>query len=417
MLKEILDLVVVSAEGAFIEVTVFVGAVLLLFGYVDYLLSGRLVRNIGEAKRFQPIIGAFLGIIPGCGGAIFIMPLFTRGVVSFGTVIATLLSTMGDSAFVLMSVMPKQWMMVSSISFFVAVIAGYIVDLTPLGNVLLKKYQATQQKKAQARQGHAEMDHSIFQKETGIGMEDWAHIGHEEGDEIDLILHHGTKGHQPTNTLGYRLTHSGYTVFWVAISIGLILGIMDLFQVDLNEELFVPNLGLIFGVGGTAISMLMMILGKKFLAADTHEESEMKLASLKETFIHNAQETAFVGTWVFVAYLAYELFVLSLGSGNYLAGEMSITGFLAQTGIMAVLIGVLIGMIPGCGPQIIFVTLFTRGLVPFAALLGNALSQDGDALFPLIAIDKRSAIWATVINTIPALIVALLAYWIEISFF
>ncbi|NLL47987.1 MAG: hypothetical protein GX249_05330, partial [Firmicutes bacterium] len=50
-------------------------------------------------------------------------------------------------------------------------------------------------------------------------------------------------------------------------------------------------------------------------------------------------------------------------------------------------------------------------------LLANALSQDGDALFPLIAIDKRSAVSATIINTIPALIVGLIAYWIEVSFF
>ncbi len=60
---------------------------------------------------------------------------------------------------------------------------------------------------------------------------------------------------------------------------------------------------------------------------------------------------------------------------------------------MAVIIGVLIGIIPGCGPQIIFVTLYTRGLVPFSALLANAISQDGDALFPpLIAIDKKIGI-------------------------
>jgi len=29
-----------SAESSFVQVTAFVGAVLLLFGYVDYLLSG-----------------------------------------------------------------------------------------------------------------------------------------------------------------------------------------------------------------------------------------------------------------------------------------------------------------------------------------------------------------------------------------
>lgn len=416
MSKEILNLAVLSAENAFIQVTVFVGAVLLLFGYIDYLLSGRLVKAIGEAKKFQPIIGAILGLTPGCGGAIFVMPLFPRGVVSFGTVIATLLATMGDSAFVLISVMPKQWFFVSIISFVVAIAVGYIVDLTPIGDRLLEKYQASQAKKAPAHQSHQGIDHSIFESQTGITHADWTHIGHSEGDAIDLALHHGAKGHQDTQSLGYKLTHSGYTVYWLIISLGLILGIMDLFRIDLNA-LFIPNLGLIFGITGTALSIMMMVFGKKFLADDTHEEAEMKLASLKETFIHNAQETAFVGTWVFAAYLAYEVFVLFLGSGSYLAGELAVTTFLTQTGLMAVVIGTLIGIIPGCGPQIIFVTLFARGLVPFSALLANSLSQDGDALFPLIAIDKRSAVVATIINTIPALLVGLLAYWIEINFF
>lgn len=416
MPQDLFELVFTSAESAFIEVTVFVGAVLLLFGYVDYRLSGRLVKKIQNSKKFQPIIGALLGLTPGCGGAIFLMPLFPRGVVSFGTVTATLLATMGDAAFVFMTVMPREFLLVSAISFVVAVIVGYIVDLFPIGERLIEQYAEDQQKKQGKRKDHQGMGHGIFEAETGIGHDNWEHIGHGEGDDIDLALHHKTKGHQPVDTLGYKATHSGYMVYWAIISIGLVLGIMDLFQVDLNE-FFIPNLGLAFGIVGTTFSVLMMIFSKKFISDDTHEESEMKLASLKETFVHNAQETAFVGTWVFVAYLAYELFVFFLGSGDYVAGETLISGFLSQTGLMAVIIGVLVGLIPGCGPQIIFVTLFTRGFVPFAAVLANAISQDGDALFPLIAIDKRSALWVKVINIIPAFIVGLLAYWVELNFF
>ncbi|NMB01581.1 MAG: arsenic efflux protein [Firmicutes bacterium] len=416
MFKDLLSLVVTSAENAFLEVTVFVGAVLLLFGYVDYLLSGRLVKKIENSKKFQPLIGAFLGLTPGCGGAIFLMPLFPRGIVSFGTISAALIATMGDAAFVFMTVMPKEFIIVSAITFVLAVIVGYLVDLFPLGDWLLEKYKADQAKKEKKRDAHVEMDHSIFQNETGIGLDDWNHIGHAEGDEIDLILHHGTKGHQPVDSLGYKATHNSYLVYWVIISLGLILGFLGLFQVDLNA-LAIPNLGVIFGLVGTGFSVLMMIFSNKFLAADTHEESEMKLASLKETLIHNAQETAFVGTWVFLAYLAYELFVFFLGSGDYVTGETLITGFLTQTGLIVVILGVLVGLIPGCGPQIIFVTLFLRGMVPFSAVLANAISQDGDALFPLLAIDKRSAFWVTVVNSIPALIVGVLAYWLEMNFF
>lgn len=416
MFKEILRLIIYSAENAFIQVTVFVGAVLLIFGYVDYLLSGRLVEKIEKSKKAQPIIGALLGLTPGCGGAIFVMPLFPRGQVSFGTIVATLMATMGDSAFVLMTVMPKQYLIVSAISFLVAIITGYLVDLLPTGERLLQRYQERKHNLTEAAMAHEALDHSHFHSETGIDHEEWTHIGHGEGDEIDLILHHGTRGHQPIDSFGYQATHSSYAVYWIIISVGLILGIMDLFQVDLNA-LSIPNLGTILGVVGTTLSVLMMIFSQKFISSDTHEESEMKLASLKETFIHNAQETAFVGTWVFAAYLAYELFILFLGKGSYLAGEATMTAVLTQTGLLAVIIGALVGIIPGCGPQIIFVTLYTRGLVPFAALLANAISQDGDALFPLIAIDKRSAFWATVYNTVPALIVGILAYWIEMAFF
>ena len=205
-------------------------------------------------------------------------------------------------------------------------------------------------------------------------------------------------------------------VYWIIIAVGLIFGVLDLFQVDLNN-LAIPNLGTIMGVIGTGLSIIMMVMGKKFIQADTHEETELKVLFLKETLIHNAQETAFVATWVFFAYLAYELFILGLGLGDYVAGEALVTSFLSRTGLSAVIVGTLIGIIPGCGPQIIFVSLYTKGVLPFAALLANAISQDGDALFPLIAIDKRSAFWSTVFNTIAALVVGLLAYYIEIKFF
>lgn len=407
MFKEILRLVIWSAENAFIQVTVFVGSVLLLFGYINYKLSGKLVDKIEESKDTQVIIGALLGLTPGCGGAIFVMPLFPAGIVSFGTVVATLIATMGDSAFVIMTVMPFHYILVSILSFIVAVITGYVIDHFKFGENLVGDMANKKRAKAMAKLLHNELDHTTAPE---------THVGHKEGDAIDYILHHSIKGHQDHDSLGYKFTHGSYGVYWVVIALGLVLGILDLFQVDLNA-LVIPNLGTIFGVVGTLLSIIMMIMGNKFIQDDTHEEAELKLLNFKETIIHNAQETAFVGTWVFVAYLAYELFILALGKGNYLAGEGIVYAFLGKTGLTAVIIGALIGIIPGCGPQIIFVILFTRGLVPFAALLANAISQDGDALFPLIAIDKKSALWATVWNTIPALLVGIIAYFIEIRFF
>jgi hypothetical protein len=80
-----------------------------------------------------------------------------------------------------------------------------------------------------------------------------------------------------------------------------------------------------------------------------------------------------------------------------------------------VVVGAFLGLIPGCGPQILFVTMFARGLLPFAALLANAISQDGDALFPLLVLDRRSALLATVVTTVPAILLGLLVYWLEVT--
>ena len=44
--------------------------------------------------------------------------------------------------------------------------------------------------------------------------------------------------------------------------------------------------------------------------------------------------------------------------------------------------------------------------IPLSAELGNAISNDGDALFPAIALAPKAAIIATLYSAIPAFIVA-----------
>jgi hypothetical protein len=98
---EILEVIVVSMRDAFLAVTVFVAAMVLLFSWLQYISAGRFVDTIRANTAWQPVIGALMGITPGCGGAIVMMPMYARGYVTYGTVIATLIATLGDAAFVL----------------------------------------------------------------------------------------------------------------------------------------------------------------------------------------------------------------------------------------------------------------------------------------------------------------------------
>ena len=53
-----------------------------------------------------------------------------------------------------------------------------------------------------------------------------------------------------------------------------------------------------------------------------------------------------------------------------------------------------------------FATFYLNGFIPFSAEIGNAISNDGDALFPAIALAPKAAIIATLYSAIPAILVA-----------
>ena len=116
-----------------------------------------------------------------------------------------------------------------------------------------------------------------------------------------------------------------------------------------------------------------------------------------------AEETSFIAIWVLAAYLAYDYLVFLT--------PLDLNAMFKAIGILIPLLAIIMGFIPGCGPQILVTTLFINGMIPFSALLGNAISNDGDALFPAIAIAPRAAILATIYSAIPAFIMAYSLYF------
>jgi len=102
--------------------------------------------------------------------------------------------------------------------------------------------------------------------------------------------------------------------------------------------------------------------------------------------------------------------VLLFSDIQYRTGGRLVT-FLEENERLQPLAGGLLGLTPGCAPQIVFAGIYAEGGIPFSALTANAISQDGDALFPLLAIDMKAAIVASIYTTIPALIVGVLLHY------
>jgi hypothetical protein len=154
---------------------------------------------------------------------------------------------------------------------------------------------------------------------------------------------------------------------------------------------------LVTGVGGTLTAAFIVVRSGSTLGDDTLESIEEKRRSLADMLRHGARETSFVTFWVAIAYLV-TTWIINLGG-------IDLATIVAATGFAGVLIGAGIGLIPGCAVQVLLTGLYATGMVPFATLAANALSQDGDALFPLVMMDRRSATIATVITTVPGLLI------------
>ena len=393
-LDEVLNIIIISMRDAFLAVTVFVAAMVLLFSWLQYATSGRFVEAIQKRKKLQPLIGAVMGLTPGCGGAIIMMPMYARGYVSYGTVVATLIATLGDSAFVLIgaAVADPRFiapvLAVHAISFVVGVLWGYLIDglgITP--------------HKPLGGYGPA-----VGEKDPVAEDDRTSPL-----DDLPRELQDG---------IGYRILHQGYVLWWLVTLVGLILAVMLLVWVGQDSE-FVLELsynpltlhGFITWVGllGTSLSVILYIAQRNWIADDTEATIGDKLHSMHETMVHAASETAFVTFWVMIAYFAFSFTLLFSG---LVEEDLARYG----GGVAAVIVAATIGLIPGCGPQILAITAYTRDVISFPALAANAISQDGDALFPLLVRHKAASLWATVHTTIPALLTGLFLLFAGVNF-
>ena len=384
MAADLLEILLTSVRDGYVQVSAFVAVTVLAFSYAQYRTGGALVERLRENERAQPLVGAAMGLTPGCGGAIVMMPLYVRGTVSFGTVVATLVATAGDSAFVVLALAPEAGLYAYGIAFVTAVVFGYAIDRFGLGvgrvDAAVRRIDGT------ATDGGA-----VTAGAVATGPHDY------EGD---------TCGHEAAApayepSLLTPLSHAAHALWWVAAAAALVLGVRYLLAgaPDVALELGASYAGLftVVGIAGTTLSLYLYFVGRRYLGDGRVGHARESFADAYDTLVHAAMETSFVTVWVLAAYLLYEYGVLFTG--------VDIGSVAAAAGLLAPVAGALVGLIPGCGPQIVLAGVYAEGAIPFSALTANAISQDGDALFPLLAVDKTAAVVASIYTTIPALLV------------
>ena len=112
-----------------ILITGLVVIMMMLIELFNVRSNGRIFSGLKNSRWGGILTGALLGVIPGCMGGFATVSLYTHGMVSFGALVAMMIASSGDEAFVMLASFPSKALWIFAILFAVAVLTGFIVDI------------------------------------------------------------------------------------------------------------------------------------------------------------------------------------------------------------------------------------------------------------------------------------------------
>ena len=342
---ELLDIIFGAIADAYLQVSTFVAATFLIIYGAERALKIDATAMLRRDTIWQVPVAAALGALPGCGGAVIVVTQYVTGRLSFGGVVAALTATMGDAAFLLIAQEPLTGLAMIVMGFTVGTLSGWVINAIHGGD---------------------------FLRGTKTRPEATVESSHDDASTPALD----------------RL--------WMLILIpGILLAGLVAFQVDVDAMFAMDGIerpATLLGVIGGTLAISMRLAPRFGFKGDSVFSEGGGLVR------RTISDTNFVTVWVIAAYLIFELSIYFL--------ELDLKSVFDGWVLLTPLMAILLGFLPGCGPQVLVTTMYLSGIIPLSAQIGNALSNDGDALFPAIAIAPRVAIVATLYSAVPALILA-----------
>ena len=344
--------------------------------------KGLFFKGLRKTKVGQVVIASLLGSIPGCMGGFATVSLYTHRMFSFGALVAMMIASSGDEAFVMLAMIPEQAMIIFAVLFVLAIAVGIITDKI-YDRVHAKKCGLHDHEECGVHADcdgfevheHVEPEHGHAKRHFGwkrismlvglalfiaalgtgrLGHDHSAHEGHEHDGHVHTeVCDHHDHAHVHAHDHGHSHT-------------------INLLSEDWMNVLF----------AGLSVIMLVVLI----FASDHFVEEHLWNHIVKKHL-----PTIFA--WTFGVLLVLGVVMHYVDIDNWISDNTA----------LMILLATLIGIIPESGPHMIFVTLFAAGIVPFPVLLASSISQDGHAGIPLLAESKKSFAWAKLINCFIAL--------------
>lgn len=334
MIKELL----VNTLSQTVMITVFVLFMMVVIEYINIQSKNMLSEKLRGSPMAQIISGALLGITPGCMGAFAVVSLYTHRMISIPALVATMIATSGDEAFVMFALFPGKALILHAVLFVIAILAGWLVQLFTGGKPFPDQY------------GFAIHNQDVckcFDKEVIL-------------PQLKKI----------------SFERAVMVLFALVISLLLLADIIGPKEWNWKKTTFISG------------SVFLLFA---FLTVPEH--------FLKEHFYNHILKKhllrIFLWTWGAFIFL------------HFATANIALNNLIQNNIYVILLIAVLIGIIPESGPHLVFVTLFSQGLLPFSNLLTNSIVQDGHGMLPLLAESQKDFVKVKVINMLVGLLAGL----------
>ncbi len=325
-----------------VMITGFVFVMMLVIEYLNVLTSGAWQKELAKNRWSQYILAAGLGAVPGCLGAFAVVAMYSHGLLGLGAVVAAMVATSGDEAFLMIAMIPRQAVLITAALFVAGVAAGMITDVV-----------SSRLKLGRLRIGCELELHDEFSDcgcfPRGEILRQWKECSAARGILVFLLV---------AIIVAIATGQIGPGVWnWIRVTL-LVASIIALFIVSTVHDHFLEE----------------------------HLWSHIAKKHIPRIFLWTLGVLVFIH--MITDYLHYDL-AADAGGGRWIV----------------LVFACLLGLIPQSGPHLVFLTLYAKGALPLGILLANSVVQDGHGMLPLLAQSRHAFIVIKLINLAAGLLI------------
>ena len=162
--------------------------------------------------------------------------------------------------------------------------------------------------------------------------------------------------------------------------------------VSLSDVLALSSILLVLGIGGGALADFLVARFRIPTTAKCEIPHHDEYSDHRFNWKHFFTEHAFRHVFLRHIPTLFLWMVGSLAALHLLEAQFHLSQRIGGSPAAMIVLGCLVGLFPFSGPNLVFITLFGKGMIPLSVLLANSIVQDGHGILPLLSFSVPDSI-------------------------